>query len=35
MELTIYSRNIPKILEGDFNVEGNQQERIVELLVLD
>jgi hypothetical protein len=35
MELTIYSRNIPKILERDFNVEGNWQERIVELLVLD
>jgi hypothetical protein len=35
MELTIYSGHIPKILERDFNVEGNWQEMIVDLLVLD
>jgi hypothetical protein len=35
MELTIYFRNIFKILQKDFNVEGNWQEMIVDLLVLD
>lgn len=35
MELTIFSRDIPKILERDFNVEGNWQEMIVDLLILD
>jgi hypothetical protein len=26
---------IPKILERDFNVEGNYQEKIVDLVILD